>query len=802
MTVSRWPEAIRRSRMPAAAVLVWIAATLATLRPQAAPALAGLLWAATVVILSVGGVVAARAHPARARRRGRLWLAALVLGVSAGAVASTTVALAAPSALQAQERIGSGRSVAAEVIVTGKVERRGLSDWAFDAVAVSLGTGGVDAETGTVPVSVIIGDAERGSETRLDVGARIGITAIAGPPLPGDRAALVLRVSSDPVMIQPATGALAAASDLRAGLVAAVDGLPDPGRTLIPGLAVGDTRLVTEELETAMISSSLSHLTAVSGANCALVVGVAYLLAAAIGLRRGARTLAALITLGGFVLLVTPEPSVVRAGVMAAVAMIAVLLGRSGIGLAVLSLAVLVLLALDPWLSTSLGFALSVVATASLLVLAPPLAAGLQRALPAPLALLLSVPIAAQIACGPLLVLVEPTVPVYGVVANVLAAPAAPVATVVGLVVCLTPMAPLLQSGAAALAWIPAAWIAGVAETASALPGAQSPWIGGVGGLLTLATAGGAVWILVACGPRRRGSVRLLRLASGLVLAVVIGIVAGTTALRTVAGPLTLPGAWSVVACDVGQGDAVLVRSAGAVALVDTGPDPDAVRSCLDRVGVERIDLLVLTHFDTDHTGGVDAVVGRVDTVIHGPLDGSAAERVRADLLAGGATVREVHQGMSGRLGDAVWRTLWPRPDSPAFPPGNDASVVIDLVGPDLPRVVLLGDLSAAPQRALIADDVLSDAYDVVKIAHHGSADQHLPLYDGIDPAAALITVGRGNAFGHPRSEILSALAAIGTAVARTDEDGLIALWLDHGRLRIFRDDRRDESHGTVGGGG
>ncbi|WP_235014790.1 ComEC/Rec2 family competence protein [Microbacterium sp. SLBN-154] len=802
MSASPTRKAMRRWRMPVAAVIVWIAAAAATLHPQAAAVVAATAW--TAAVLALAAALAARAASKGRRATGGpkgLWLAAVVLGFAAAGVASTGVALAAPTMQEVQQRVPAGRSVEAEIIVTGKVERRGTSEWAFDAVALSVATGDPAVPgPGTVTVGIVIADADRDVLPELDVGARVRLTAVASQPYPGDRATLVLRARGQPVILRPPTGLLAVASELRSGLVAAVNGLPDPGRTLIPGLAVGDTRLVTADLETAMTASSLSHLTAVSGANCALVVGVAYVLAAALGLRRGARTIVSLIALSGFVVLVTPEPSVVRAGVMAAVAMLAVILGRSGIGLAVLSLAVVTLLALDPWLSTSLGFALSAVATGSLLVLAPPLAVGLSRALPGSLALILSVPIAAQIACGPLLVLIQPTVPLYGVIANVLAAPAAPVATIIGLLACLSPMIPLVQSGLTALAWVPAAWIAAIAETASALPGSQSPWMGGLGGLLTLAAAGGAVWVLVAIRPRRRGAVGALRLISGLALALVLGIVSGTTALRTLAGPLTLPGAWSVIACDIGQGDAILVRSDGEVALVDTGPDPVALGACLDRVGVDRIDLLVLTHFDIDHTGGVEAVVGRVGTVIHGPLDGASAARVRSALVAGGAVVREVHQGVGGRLGEASWRTLWPRQDSPAFPPGNDTSVVIDVQGAGIPSMLLLGDLSAAPQRALVADGVLADSYDLVKVAHHGSADQHVPLYDGVDAAAALITVGRENRHGHPREDILHALAATGTTVARTDEDGLVALWLDDDRLRIFRDAGRAASEGTVGG--
>src|SRR5690606_25237668 len=120
---------------------------------------------------------------------------------------------------------------------------------------------------------------------------------------------------------------------------------------------------------------------------------------------------------------VSPEPSVVRAATMAAIAMLGVLLGRPGAGVSVLALAVVVLLVLDPWLAASLGFALSTAATGALLLAAAPLTDGLARWMPRPVALAVAVPLAAQLACGPLLVLIDPRVPLYGVVANMLAAP-------------------------------------------------------------------------------------------------------------------------------------------------------------------------------------------------------------------------------------------------------------------------------------------------------------------------------------------------------------------------------------------
>ena len=143
----------------------------------------------------------------------------------------------------------------------------------------------------------------------------------------------------------------------------------------------------------------------------------------------------------------------------------------------------------------------------------------------------------------------------------------------------------------------------------------------------------------------------------------------------------------------------MLLRAGGATALIDTGPDPAALRRCLDFLAIDRIDLLVLTHWDADHAGGTSAVVGRVDTVVHGPLDGERSSRARDPLVAGGADAVEVSAGDRGLLGDARWRVLWPKPGAA---PGNDASVVLDVETPEY-RGIFLGDLGEEAQRRLLA---------------------------------------------------------------------------------------------------
>ena len=797
----------RDARLVPVAAAAWATAALSTLHPDAAVPVAVVLWIAAAVSI-------AAALRLRGAGRGGGALVAVVFAVAAGVATHVAVSLPARDAASAL-KIDGGRALKVELTAVGKIERS-ADGWRFDAALHRALLGGRGSEETAfagagVPVLVRVAGTEPGGagETRdgdgaawrgddsaagtrgdapaalpgrldddIDLGARLRVTGTAWRADPGDRAVLVIDANGPVEVLAPPHGALAAASALRRGLVAVTSGLPPPGGGLIAGLAVGDTSAVDPALDAAMKTSSLSHLTAVSGANCALVVALAFGAAALCRAPRGVRVLTGLGALTAFVVLVSPEPSVVRAGAMAAIAMLGILLGRPGAGLSLLTTAVVVLLLADPWLGLSLGFALSAAATGALLVGAGPLADGLSRWMPRPLALGVSVPLAAQLACGPLIVLISPQLSVYGVVANMIAAPAAPLGTIVGLAACVGAGIPLLGSGLAALAWLPAAWIAGTATTFADLPGAVVAWPEGFGGLAALAVLGGAVAALIVPGhPRvRAAAVLLVAAATGAALA--LGPIADA---MTRAG---IPPGWTLAACDVGQGDAVVVRSAGSVALIDTGPDPAPLARCLDELGIARVDLLVLTHFDLDHRGGIDAVRGRVGNLVHGPTSGPSDVRVLEELAAGGARITLASRGMSGLLGEAHWRVLWPRATTA---PGNDASVVVEFRGGGVPTALFLGDLSAAGQQAMKAGADLLAGYDVVKVAHHGSADQDAALYGRLHAAVALITVGE-NDYGHPRGETLTLLTAAGARVARTDREGLVALWRDADGMRLWHE--------------
>lgn len=581
--------------------------------------------------------------------------------------------------------------------------------------------------------------------------------------------AAVLRPRAGPELIGAPSTASRLTEPLRAGLRASVSGLGPDARGLIPGLVVGDESLMTDHLRQDMKAAGLAHLTAVSGTNITIVLVVVLAVARWSGLRSYALPVVGLLAVVGFVLLARPDPSVLRAAAMGVVAVVGLTVAGRRRGLPALAAAATLLLLIDPWLARSVGFALSVLATAGILALVP----HWQRAmwwLPRPLAVAIVVPLAAQVACTPMLLAVSGELSLASLPANVLAAPAVAPATIFGVVAAaISPLAPTVAAWSAWVAGIPAWWIATLAHWFAERPGATMPWVPGAAGVVTSVTL---ALVAVAAMPLvlRRPVVSL---AAG--AALTVGL------LRALPSPGWPPPEWLVVACDVGQGDAVVLRAGEHTAVVvDAGREPAPVRRCLDELDVHTVPLLVLSHFDLDHVGGVRGVldgrhVGRaLVSPLREPADNAADVTRRLDEAGVPMSAAEPDQRIA--VGDQLTlEVLWPRrlisaPESVS----NNASVVLD-AEVDGVDVLLTGDLEPAAQRALMRSEPRLST-DVLKVAHHGSPNQHHGLLTGLDARIALISVGDDNAYGHPAPSVLDTLRAGGVRTFRTDHDGAVAV--------------------------
>ncbi|MCM0678355.1 ComEC/Rec2 family competence protein, partial [Micromonospora phytophila] len=635
------------------------------------------------------------------------------------------------------------------------------------------GVTGPDGQRVSAPVRVLV-LATDPAWRRLLPGQRLTAEGRLTAPRGGDLTAAVLSTADPPVTHGAAPTSQRAAGVLRAGLQRACAPLPDEQGGLLPGLVVGETGRLPPTVEEDFLATGMTHLNAVSGSNVAIVVGAVLLLARWARARPWLAAGLCGLALVGFVVLVRPSPSVVRAATMGAIGLFALAAGRPRAALPALAAGVTVLVLVDPELAGDAGFALSVLATGGLLLLAPRWRDALRRrGVPPGLAEALAVPAAAQLACAPVVAGISGTV-------SLVAVPAIAPATVLGVLA--AAVSPVWPAGAEFVAWLaswPAWWLVTVARHGARLPAGTLPWPDGLPGALLL--AGLTVALLVAA---RHPLVRRL------VAVVTVAVVAGALPVRLVASGWP-PANWVVAACAVGQGDAVVLPvAAGRAVVVDAGPDPAAVDGCLRRLGVREIPLLVFSHFHVDHTGGVAGAFRgrRVGTVLtpQWPEPATGRQLVHAEAAAHEAAVVAGPAGWRYREGALDLVVVGPpHPLRSTRSDPNNNSLVLSATISGV-RILLAGDAETEEQRALLeAVPAGGLRADVLKVAHHGSAYQDAAFLDAVRPAVALVPVGAGNTYGHPNPAVLGRLARGGTRVLRTDTDGDVAAVVERSGLAV-----------------
>jgi competence protein ComEC len=561
---------------------------------------------------------------------------------------------------------------------------------------------------------------------------------------------------------------------VRASFLKLIGFEPSDSLALVAGLSIGERSLLSEQTADQMRELSLTHLVAVSGANLAIVIGAVWFLAAWLGLSRNTRFALGLSVMACYVLLVGPESSVIRAATMATFVTVGLWLGRGSSPLHSLALAVAVLLLLDPGIATDFGFALSAIATAGLLVAAGPIFEILKPKLSEWLALGVASAFAAQLFTTPILLMLQPGIPLYAVLANLLVEPVIAPVTILGITAAALALpAPFLSTIAIQLASYATSWIVTVASSLSDLPFARVHFVAGPTGVVI--AAGLAVLTAALFATSSLKAKRFITMSIGAIA--LIGVV---LSVLDVARSQHTHRSWDVLNCDVGQGDALLVRSTSKVMLIDVGPDPILISSCLKSAGVSRIDLLIISHYDADHVAGIDGLAGVEIGLALLPGfadDRPLAEKVQASMRLNAVEVAIGQRGTEGALGSCSWQILEPSFSATEASDSNDASL-ISLVSCPQFRLLALGDLGEVGQRRLLASsqaELRGTEPMIVKVAHHGSADQSRELYETLRPRFSLLSVGK-NRFGHPTDRALRILNSIGSRVLRTDTDGALAL--------------------------
>jgi competence protein ComEC len=715
-------------------------------------------------------------------RTGRTVLTGVVCLVAATAVGGAAVARVEAVRTSAVAVLGQQR---AAVTVTGRVvsdpvTRSGrFGGYTLTRLSVTEVVGrGLRHQTG-VPVLVIGDEGWAG----VALGSRVSVTGRLAPADGPDLAA-VLSTGRDPRVLSIPSELFAAADGIRAGIRSSVAGAPPDARALVPALVVGDDGLMSPRVVADFATCGLTHLAAVSGTNLTLVVGFLLIVARRLGVRARGLVVVGVLGVFGFVLLARPEPSVLRAAAMGSVALLG--LGSRGRdqGVRALGVAVLVLLLLDPWLVLSAGFLLSSLATAGILLLGPPFRDALQSWLPRWAAEALAVPFAAQLACTPVVAAISGQVSLVAVVANLAVAVVVGPATVLGLVGGIMMLVlPTLGRGCGWAAGLCGSWIIAVATHLARLPTAAVGWSTGVVSLAAL---------VLTCLVVGLAAPRVFRQARW---SIAVSAVLVVVMLRPLPSPGWPPDGWVLVACDVGQGDGLVLNAGKARAVVvDTGPDPDAMDRCLRRLEVRTLPVVVLTHFHADHIDGLPAVLrgrraGEIDvTATQDPASG--ARQVHQWATAARVPVRVPAYGEVRRVGALTWQVVAPVRATDKAPSegeegsvANNASLVL-LVEVGGVRLLLSGDVEPEAQEAL-ARSLPGLHVDVLKVPHHGSRYQDPALLTGLGARLAIVSVGLDNDYGHPAPSTLRLLRGAGMKVERTDEDGDVAVTVRDGRLGV-----------------
>ena len=541
---------------------------------------------------------------------------------------------------------------------------------------------------------------------------------------------------------------------------------PTDAGSLIPGLVLGDTSLQSPSFIKQMRRVGLSHLTAVSGANFALVATFLLWFLQYFIKRLRLRLYLVFFVLLIFIFLVRPTPSVLRAAVMTAVVLIAKVLGDKSFGIPSLGCAISLLVLIDPFQAIDPGFALSVMATAGILLLPQYLNSKLERYIKIPWILdAILVPVSATVFCFPVIILLSNQFSLATIPANILVAPVIAPITILGFIAAiLSPAAGFISHSIILIITPLASWIVWVCEQMNKFS------------VVAFNQSGAFLVIFLILA--------ILFLARKRIIAIFLLTI---FILQLFLSSFIWPGpGWQIANCDVGQGDGLVVNlGRGSGLVIDTGPDPEKIDRCLHQLKIKKIPLLVLTHFHADHVGGVSSVIKGRDigeVWISNNLQPEQSSKLVMNLLSGIKT-RTVKAGDNFAFAANALsiKVLWPNATGQDFQslPGdgseiNNSSIALLIMTRDL-SLFTAGDIEPPVQEIITNSGDLTPV-DVLKVSHHGSSYQYLPMLDLLKPKVALISVGAGNRYGHPSPDLITQLQDREISVWRTDQSGGLAL--------------------------
>jgi len=561
-------------------------------------------------------------------------------------------------------------------------------------------------------------------------------------------------------------------------------------QALLRGLLLGQRGGVPEEVTTAFSDAGVIHVLAVSGLHVGLIIGIFFALFSGLRCPRTAATLLTLALAAFYALMVDLRPSVVRATIMAAAVMAGRLLERDADLLNTIPFAGLIILIWEPRLLFELGFQLSFTATLSIVYLQGRLLSlcfpFLSTASPRWLrwtASGLSVSLAAQLGTLPIVAYHFQKIPVISLAANLVVVPLVGIAVALGFTAALLfPLSAALARLYAAANWLVltvlirlVGWAAGLPMACFRVPQPAPRWIL-------------VYYLLLFLGAnvkRSRTAFRIFILSLLILLNLLVW-----------KGAFAEGGRLKVIFFDVGQGDAALVSFPNGRRMLVDGGERTLHHDCGERIlcpyfvrnGIRHLDVIVMTHADNDHVGGLPSVLETIsaDLVLDPGAQHHSAVYRRFLSLTHRPPVRYRRIRAGDRLlidQQVIIRVLHPTgrfvlPNGQAPGGLNNSSIVLRL---DYDRIGLLltGDIEAQAEEALVAARQLEPA-SCLKVPHHGSiSSSTMPFLEAVRPRLAVFSVGLDNRFGHPHETVLERYRRLDIPVFRTDRDGAVLLETD-----------------------
>ena len=536
-----------------------------------------------------------------------------------------------------------------------------------------------------------------------------------------------------------------------------------PASGILAALAVGDQRAISAEEWRLFSRTGVTHLMSISGLHVTLISGLFAWLASWLWRRssflvlrlpaRKAGATAAIAGALGYTLIAGFAVPAQRTFWMVTVFAIALWSGRIASPARTLALALAAVLLFDPWAVLAAGFWLSFGAVALIFFVADDSESTPRQ--------WIRVQWAITLGLAPATLFLFAQASIVGPLANAVAIPAvSAVVTPLALAAAVLPWDGPLEFSALLIEWL-LQFLEWCASLPAALWQQHAPPLWSV--LLALA---GVLWLLAPRGLPWR--------ATG--LALMLPAVA-------LPAPAPAPGEAWITTLDVGQGLAVLVRTANRALLYDAGPafgtEADSgervIAPYLRAAGIERLDAMVVTHNDIDHSGGVASVIE--NTEVDAMLSSLPAGHPLLGLVPG---TRRCAAGQAWTWDGVRFEFLHPEGPAARAKKSNDISCVLKVSAGER-SMLLTGDIERLAETDMLKRDPAALSADVLLVPHHGSRTSSSPAFvAAVHPAVAVVPVGYRNRFGHPNAEVLGRYSFMNIQIFRTDRDGAVTVGLSN----------------------